>query len=414
MDWPLFWLLSNLLTIVALAFYSMIEMACVSVNKARLHFYAVNGSWRAQLLQRLLNNPSWLFSTTLIGVNVATVFGSECAREFHASIGLDPDLAPISQVILVVIFGELAPMFAARKFSEHVALLGAPLLYLSAKLLFPITWSISYLTHLVDRWIGGKHTSEEMFLTQEELIKMVEEQETAPQESSDSLELSNVASSLFKLHNLQLDKIMIPLSSLDMLPTDATITQLRNLLKKNPQRYTPVYHRRPNNVVGILQARDVLRAQDHHRVSEYAQAPWFITTQASIKDILTQFRRNKQRLAVVIDSKGTGTGFIFFSSLINKVFGMDEKEGAVIKAHRSVSAVLQDKTLSANMTVEEFNEKFGASLGEDPNLTLGEIVTMNLGHHPNNGDSVVVGSFKITVKSTTLLDIKSVTITSLV
>jgi len=104
----------------------MVEMACVSFNKVRLHYYVNQGNRRAIWLNYLLQHPFRLFGTTLIGVNVAMVVGSECSREFHSALGLSPDLAPLSQVIIVVIFAELAPMFAARHYAEHVAMLGAP------------------------------------------------------------------------------------------------------------------------------------------------------------------------------------------------------------------------------------------------------------------------------------------------
>ncbi|MES2274306.1 MAG: DUF21 domain-containing protein, partial [Chlamydiota bacterium] len=66
--------------------------------------------------------PSRLFGTTLIGINTALVFGSECARHIYESVHLDPDWAPLTQVLLVVIFGELAPMFAARRHPEQLAM----------------------------------------------------------------------------------------------------------------------------------------------------------------------------------------------------------------------------------------------------------------------------------------------------
>src|SRR5262245_63138653 len=113
----------------------MIEMASVLLNLVRLHYYVSKGEKRAVLFNELLNYPSRLFGTTLIMVNSATVFGSEFSREFHEAIGLSPDLAPLTQVLLVLIFGELSPMFAARTHSEHMALLGIPLLYASAKIL---------------------------------------------------------------------------------------------------------------------------------------------------------------------------------------------------------------------------------------------------------------------------------------
>ncbi|MBA3815689.1 MAG: DUF21 domain-containing protein, partial [Parachlamydiaceae bacterium] len=150
------WLLCNLLSIMVLAFYSMQEMACVSFNKVRLQYYVSKGLKRAVWLNYLLQNPSRLFGTTLIGVNIALVIGSECSREFHSALGINPDLAPLSQVILVVIFGELAPMFAARHYAENVAMLGVPIVYASARLMSPFLWCLGGISKLCNLIVGGK------------------------------------------------------------------------------------------------------------------------------------------------------------------------------------------------------------------------------------------------------------------
>lgn len=150
------WLLLNLVSIIVLGFFSMEEMALVSLNKIRLQFFLTKGNKRAGWINYLLSHPSRLFGTTLIGVNVAMMLGSEFAREFHSSIGLDPDLAPITQVFLVVVFGELAPQFAARRYSEHVAFLGAPILYFASKILAPFIYLLGVISKIANRLMGGK------------------------------------------------------------------------------------------------------------------------------------------------------------------------------------------------------------------------------------------------------------------
>lgn len=412
MQEPIWWLFWNIVSTLALAFYSMVEMACVSVNKPRLRFYAINGNWRAIIIQKLMDNPSQLFSTTLIGVNIATFAGSECAREFHASIGIDPDFAPLTQVVFVVIFGELAPMFAARKFSEHVALLGAPLLYISTKLLFPFTWTIGHITSLIDKITGGKSYANELFLSRDELLKMVEEQDNVPQESQETLEFANIAPALFTLHTQKIEDLMLPLQGDCMLPSDATITQLRNLLKKNPQSYTSIYHKHPTHVVGIINAHDVIKAADNHRVREYAIPPWFVTATTPTHEIIYQFRRNNQRMAFILETTGKAIGYVTLSSILNQVFGFTHTQQRTVK--KLPSLLLHEKTLSGFMTVGEFKKRYDIILSKDQKMTLSQLITKELGQHANEGDSVIINNYKLTVKTTTLLDIQTVTVSSIV
>lgn len=399
------WLLCNILAIIALAFYSMIEMACVSINKARLYFYAMKGSQRASWLQQLLNQPSRLFGTTLIGVNLATVVGSECAREFHASLGLDPDLAPISQVILMVIFGELAPMFAARHYAEHVALAGAPLLYFSARLLTPLLWSLQLLTDLINRLSGGKETSSDKFLSREELQKMLEAQEGGGELPIDQ-ELSSVSASLFKMHNQTVGAVMTSLHTLTLLPADTTISRLREVWSLTPTAYAAIYQGKASNIVGIIQPRDVLRAKDERRVSDYARSPWFVTMTTTLSHMIRQFRRNNQNIAIIIDAHGSASGAATFNAILNEVFG-----GTTATTTGWLGTLLWEKTLPGSMTVEAFHQQFGVLLDEDTDLSLSSLVVKRLGHHPNVGDKLTIGPYEMTVKATSLLEIKSLSVT---
>ena len=111
------YLFLTLLSVAVQALFAFFEMACVSFNKVRLQYYVSIRSRRAIWINYLLKRPSRLFGTTLIGITASLVVGSECSRRFYESIALDPDWAPLTQVPLVVIFGELAPMFAARRLS---------------------------------------------------------------------------------------------------------------------------------------------------------------------------------------------------------------------------------------------------------------------------------------------------------
>lgn len=408
MNTALWWLGCNLLSIIALAFYSMVEMAIVSINKARLYFYAIEGNRAAHRLQELLLNPSKLFGTTLVGVNLATVIGSECAREFHASLGINPDFAPISQVILVVIFGELAPMFAARSYSEHVALLGSGLLTLSAKVLTPLLWTLDLIIEGIEYLMGGKETLPQHFLGKEELQKMLETQEEAAESNFDRA-MGSISSSLFKLHTQTVREVMSPLEKLLLLPSQTRINQLRAYWKKKPSSSAVLYGKDKRNIVGTLHPRNVLKAKDEDLARDYARSPWFVTATTTLTHMIRQFRRNNQDIAIVLDEHGNAIGFTSLNAIVNEVFSPSLSTEQQLQEQADV--LLVEKTLPATMTVGAFKELFGTLLDSDESLTLGELIIRQQGHHPNVGDSIHIGSYLFTIKATTLLDIKSVSVT---
>lgn len=399
------WLIFNLFSVMVLAFYSMLEMACISFNKVRLQYYVMKGKKRAIWLSELMQNPSNLFGTTLIGVNVATFVGSECAREFHAAIGVNPDWAPISQVVLVIIFGELAPMFAARHYAEHVAMLGAPLIYFSSKVMAPILWVLEYINKIGDWIVGSKQDHSEVYLNQDELKKMIGAEDDGERSEQDDVSL--IAANIFHLKEKIAKDIMTPIDKVFALPSDATVTQMRNSLNRNRSIHVLVYHKNIRNIVGIALPRDVIRASGNRRVRDFARSPWFVTEKTSVLQLIKQFRTNNQNAAIVINELGQAQGIITLDDLFKYVF-----EVKVSKESRPKKMIIVDKTIPGSMTVEEFEEEFGVQLAEDEFLTVSEVLEKELERHPSVGESVYIAPYEFTVKETALLDVKTIRVTN--
>lgn len=409
----IYWLLFNLLSTVVLAFYSMIEMACVSFNKIRLQYYVSQGVKQAIWLNYLLQHPSHLFGTTLIGVNIATVVGSECAREFHAAIGLSPELAPFSQVILVVIFGELAPMFAARRYPEHVAWLGVPLLYASAKIMTPILFVVSWISRIANLVTGKNEAEENIYLTQDELKKILEEKTDESIGGSESAEFSAVTTNIFTLRNKNVRQAMQPLTLSTALPSNATVEQMENLLAKTAAEFVPLYHREISNIIGIVFPRDALRAGEHKRIRDYARPPWFVTETTTMTQILKQFRTNNESVAFILNHQGKAIGFISLNDVISEIFGKISFASTHEGQKHLKKIVIIDKTFPGSMTVGEFNKKYHVLLDNDSTMTLSELIEEHLGGKAEKGDTIYLAPFELTVKEATLREIKSITITTL-
>jgi CBS domain containing-hemolysin-like protein len=402
-----FWFTLNLISIAVLAFYSMMEMACVSFNKVRLQYYVSKNIKQAVWLNYLLENPSRLFGTTLIGVNIALFTGSECARQFYSSLGIDPDWAPLTQVILVVIFGELAPMFAARRFPEHMAMLGVPLIYLSAKIMTPFLWFLGGISKLCNLIIGGKEHESDIFLTQEELQKILEEQDE--DYKGEHIDLNTIASNIFEARKKIARDIMQPLNTVPNVPVNTTVGMVRSILGNSTANYALTYHQEPNHVVGIALPRDLVRAPDNRKIRDYSRPPWFVTEQTLLIQILNQFRSNNQHVAIILDFQGNAAGLINLDDIMEEIVGKTEFRAPTVKKKRRL---VVDVTFPADYTVGEFNKKFHTVLDAQEQLTLVELMEEKLGHRPAQGESVVVGSFELEVKEASLLEVKTISITS--
>lgn len=406
----LFWFIFNIFSIVVLAFYSMLEMACVSFNKVRLQYYVSKKYKRALWLNDLLQHPSRLFGTTLIGVNIALVVGSECSREFYAALGLSPAIAPLTQVVLVVIFGELAPMFAARHYPEHVAMLGIPLIYASARLMTPLLAVLGWISKVVTYFIRGNENEANIYLTQEELQKLIEGQD---EESigNENVEFSAITTNIFSLRHKDVKQVMEPLTKAMALPSNATVEQMEILLRKTETDYVLIYHRELSNIIGIIYPRDVLRISETKRIRDYAEPPWFVTETANMMQILKQFRTNNENVAVILDQSGKAIGLITLKDVLSEILGTTYVRKQPLHHHLK-NVMLVEKTFSGDTTVEEFNRQYHVLLDPNPQLTLSELMMARLGHHPERGESIYVDPFELTVKETTLLDIRALTVST--
>lgn len=394
------WLLFNLLTIISLAFFSMMEMALVSFNPVRLQYYLSKNNPKALKVHAFLKNPMRLFGTTLIGVNVSMVVGSECARQFHAAIGLSPDLAPLTQVIVVVIFGELAPMFSARQYAEQVALLFINPFYMASQVLTPFIWIISGVTKLSLWFIGGAGESPES-LSREELLRLIAEKPFG--ETSD---LDDIAANLFQLRHVRAIDVMTPLHVIPKLASNATCKRARDLIREKQVRVLPIFKKRQQNIVGIALIRDLINTNEESKIGSHCLAPWFVTESSLILKILEQFRKNQQTVAIVLNSVGDATGIIQLSDLLKKIF-LFKKENV----DDEFCAYFLEKTYPGSLTVREFNTFIPEHLHlSHINLdaSLSKLMRTTFGRMPEEGESIDIGAFKFTVKSKTLMDLKEI------
>jgi len=400
----IFWLGLNIISIVVLAFYSMMEMACVSFNRVRLHYYASKNNKKALLLNELLHNPSKLFGTTLVMVNLAMFIGSECAREFHIALGVSPDLAPLSQVIVVIILGELAPMFAARSHSEHVALLGISIIYASSKILTPVLWVLEYITRLCGKLIGADTSGSTFSITQEELQKILEDREVEQPYATDLEQFNMITSNIFSLRQKDVSQVMTSIRLIPALPSQATLKDAKILFASTKAEYLPIYHNTIANIIAIAFPRDLIRGHDDQKVKDLARVPWFVTETAYLPHVLRQFRNNTQQVAVIINSHGAAIGMINREEIIEEIFGKSDRP------QRAKGSVYIDRSFPGETKVSELNEQFHITLDLREELTLGQLIEKELGYRPEVGESVYLAPFELIVKEVSLTGVKTVII----
>ncbi len=409
-SWQLF-LLSALFCIIAQSFFAMMEMACVSFNKVRLQYYISKRYKSALCLQYLLTHPALLFGTTLICVNAALLIGSECARKFYEAMGVSPFWAPLTQAFLVLIFAEIAPMFAGRRYAEHAVMFGVTTLYLFALILRPFIWMIDVFCKWMHKFFGSALV-EEVYLSREELQNVIETREEKHR-SREKDELNTVVASIFSLKNKTARELMIPLKEVKMLSSQATLAEMRTLLVQEYIAYVPLFHKERANIVAVAYPRDLLRLPESKRIREHAEAPWFITESVTILQILKQFRKNNQSLAVVLNQTGAAVGVLTLDEIIDEIFGQKDDWMSFADTMPAMQRIALDKVFSGDMLLEEFNDRYRVDLHFKQAKTLAQVMEIALGHVPVEGESVRVDQFELIVEEGTVLGPKAILVRTL-
>jgi len=405
MNSPGFYLIIIILCLVFQAFFVMQEMACVSFNKVRLQYFLSIGSKRAKWLNQLLMTPANLYGSVLILANTALLLGSESARRLYESLGLAPDLA-ITQALFVLIFAEMAPMFAARRHPEQIAMMGAPFLFTFSKLLYPIIKFLEFLCTLINK-LFGVETKTAFYLSRDEIQKILEERDDLNQEGQNQ-EFNSVVSGIFSIKTRFAKDIMIPINRCQLAPINLSISALRQILERDYVAYIPVFLRNNHNIIGVVYPRDLILVDDQAIVKDHMRPAWFITENQSLLSILKQFRQNNQTVAIVLDKTGSASGLLTLDALIDSIFAKSDDWNS-LEPH-GMGQVFLEKTFDADMTLEQFNEIYGLKLSCEGAKTFADVFTKLLGHIANKGDVVRLDNFEMIVQESGIRGPKSILI----
>lgn len=397
----IWWLVFTIIFIAIQALFALFEMACVSFNKVRLQYYVSKEIHSAKWIHSLLKKPSRLFGMTLLGINSALQIGSECSRMFYESIHLDPDFAPISQVFIVVLFGELVPMFIARRHPERIALFFAPLMIFLAKLFFPITWSFEMIAKGVQRLVGNSMESTS-FPSREEIKMAFGDTEKSQDEFNYQVQ------SIFQLKNLTAEQLMKPLKSVQLFPSTITFQEIKRQLNGPFHPFFLIYQQVPRNLVSVIDIHDFFTLSKEEKIVSLGRSPWFVTKNTSILKILDQFKLNNQRIAVILDENGHATGILSLDQIMDAIFGPEQLQVKEIKKNRLIH-----RTLRASMTIAEFNKEFYANLSGEPEQTLEDLILSYFDHPVSRDESIEIGDFEFIIIEPTISGIKTISVKTL-
>jgi len=422
---PSYYLLGVLLRIAAVlglvlinAFFVAAEFALVRSRKTRLEAMARSGDGLARLALKATNNLSKALSASQLGVTLTSLLlgwiaESLLVQSFAQSFSRLPlgiDVATrvtIATVValafvtyLTVVFGELTPKTFALNQPELWARYLTPGLLAFAWIMRPFTWLLNRSAVRVMRMLGQKPVpTAESVHSPEELRMLVEQSEEGGAiEENDAALLDAV----FEFSEKNAREVMTPRTEIVAIDATATLDDIIELVSESGLSRYPVYEETIDDIVGIILSKDLIPVLAH-RAPEFVLRPlmrpaYFIPGSREVEDVLADFKRRKEHMAIVLDEYGGTAGIVTMEDLLEEIVGeiLDEYDVGEEVDVRTTST--GETIISGATSISEFNEQFGTSISEDDYTTVGGYIFGALGRLPVAGDRLTSGDVTFIIR----------------
>jgi CBS domain containing-hemolysin-like protein len=397
--------------VFANAFFVAAEFAIVASRKVRLEEMARDGDRKARLALRGVQSLDRVISATQLGITLASlglgwVGEPAIARIFeHLFTSLPEVFAKLAThgvavavgftliTMLHIILGELVPKAIALLHAEEVASwLAAPLIGFAWVMHYPIA-VLRISARALLRLLGMKPLSEHDQLHSPEELRMLVEQsgESGSLEAGEARLLEGV----FEFSEKTAEEVMTPRTEMTAMEDDLTIAAAADVVATAGRSRYPVYHETLDDVIGVVHAKDVLRAlraSPTGLVKDITRSPLFVPGTREVEDVLADMKRLKTHLAVVLDEYGGTAGLVTMEDLLEEIVGeiYDEHDALVATARATEPGASR---VDGGMPIGDFNDRFDATLDDTDYTTLGGLLFGQLGRLPKPGDTLALDRF---------------------
>jgi Mg2+/Co2+ transporter CorB len=390
MEW-----VTSLATIVVLlvvsAFFSGSETALTAASRPRIHQLATKGNRRARIVLNLHDHKDRLIGAILLGNNIVNIFGSALATYMFLKIFGDAGVfyATMTMTLLIVIFAEVLPKTYAITHADRSALVVAEPIRIVVTLLAPITAAIQWFARMTVAPFGVKLAADlSIEHDEEELRGAIDLHDGAEPELRQERQMLQ---SILELDDVGVEAIMTHRQTVTMIDIDDSPADIVNQALASPFTRLPLYKGDPDNIVGILHAKALLR--EVHTIgdqlegvdfSKIAANPWFIPDTTTLLDQLQAFRAKREHFAIVVDEYGAFKGIVTLEDILEEIVGSIEDEHDI-----AVSGVRPQTdgtyVISGTVTLRDLNREFEWHLPDDQAATLAGLLLHASRRIPESG-----------------------------
>ena len=394
------------LLLVVSGFFSGSETALVATARARMARLAEQGDARARRVNRLLNQRERLLSGILLGNNLVNILASVLATSLFLSLFGDRGLLPATLVMtaLVVVFAEIVPKTYALLTHDATSLRVALPLTIVLWILRPFTWALQRLSRALLWLLGMRAGGRSSLMPAREEIRsaIALHHREGAMERGDSDMLEGV----LDLAALRVEHVMIHRKTMVMI--DASLPPAQILQEALASSYTrlPLWRGEPENIVGILHAKTLLRAwtqaeqgsapRERMDIAALASAPWFVPETTPLLEQMAAFQERKTHFALVVDEYGALMGLITLEDILEEIVGhiYDEYDPPHKVAHRLPDGSWE---VPGTATIRDLNRAMGWSLPDEEATTIAGLVIHEARTIPRAGQLFVFHNMRFEI-----------------
>ena len=377
--------------ILVSAFFSGAETALTGASRARLHALEKEGHKRAALVNRLRERKDQLIGAILLGNNIVNTLSSALATttliHLFGPEGIFYATALIT--LLLLVFGEVLPKTYAMIHADSAAMAVAPIIQFLIYLFSPVLFFVSLILRMTLNFT--KPAPADSDTAEQELRGAIELHEANEGQGMQSKRA--MLHSILDLADVEVGDIMTHRKTVETVDIAQPISVIIDQVLDNAYSRLPVYRDDPDNIIGILHAKALLREMSIVGgdlalidIGKLLSDPWFIPETTILLDQLQAFRERKEHFAIVVDEYGAFKGIVTLEDILEEIVGDIEDEHDVsvpgVRAQPNGSFIVD-----GTVTIRDLNRALGWDLPDEHYATIAGLILHESKRIPSVGQN---------------------------
>ena len=384
------WMLVAVFVLIAVAaVLAMAETSLTRMNRVKALTLLEENRRGAHAVLSLVEHPERflnpvLFLVLLCHLVAATLVGVMAERAFGV---LGVAMATAFEVIVIFVAAESVPKTYAVQHPDRASLLTAPLVSAIVRFL-PIRLLARGLIGLTNVIVPGKGLKEGPYVSEEEILALAD---VAVEEDVIEREERQLIHSIIEFGDTVVREVMIPRPDMVAIEARATVNDAMEVVMAAGYSRIPVYEQGIDDILGLLYAKDLMRAvrdkRGDEQVRELVRKANFVPETKRVAELLPEMQKQKSHMAIVVDEHGGTAGLVTLEDLIEELVGeiVDEYD---VEEPPIEPLPGGDVRVNARMPIDELNELLDAEFPEGDYDTVGGLIYFLLGHVPSEGETV--------------------------